>query len=38
MSIVRIAWYEDSWNGEDEQTGRLAHKPGGAEHARWVFD
>lgn len=26
------------WAGEDEQVGRLVHKPGGAEHARWVFD
>ena len=26
------------WQGEDEQIGRLVHKPGGAEHARWVFD
>lgn len=26
------------WNGEPEQIGRLLHKPGGAEHARWVFD
>ena len=26
------------WNGEDEQVGRVVHKPGGAEHARWVFD
>jgi hypothetical protein len=26
------------WDGEDDQVGRLAHKPGGAEHARWVFD
>lgn len=25
------------WNGEEEQ-GQLVHKPGGAEHARWVFD
>jgi hypothetical protein len=25
------------WDG-DEQIGRLVHKPGGAEHARWVFD
>jgi hypothetical protein len=25
------------WNGS-EQIGRLVHKPGGAEHARWVFD
>jgi hypothetical protein len=24
--------------GDDEETGRLVHKPGGAEHARWVFD
>ena len=26
------------WNGEPEQLGRLLHRPGGAEHARWVFD
>jgi hypothetical protein len=26
------------WNGADQEIGRLAHKPGGAEHARWVFD
>jgi hypothetical protein len=26
------------WEGEDDMVGRLAHKPGGAEHARWVFD
>jgi hypothetical protein len=26
------------WNGEDEEIGRLVHKPGDAEHARWVFD
>jgi hypothetical protein len=26
------------WDGEDEQIGWLVHKPGGAEHARWVFD
>src|SRR5262245_37558621 len=26
------------WNGADEQIGRVVHKPGGAEHARWVFD
>ena len=26
------------WNGDDKQIGRLVHKPGGAEHARWVFD
>jgi hypothetical protein len=26
------------WNGEDEEIGWLVHKPGGAEHARWVFD
>jgi hypothetical protein len=25
-------------NGEEEQVGRLVHKPGGSEHARWVFD
>lgn len=24
--------------GEDEETGRLVHKPGGAEQARWIFD
>lgn len=26
------------WEGEDDQIGRLVHKPGGAEHGRWVFD
>jgi len=26
------------WEGEDDEIGRLLHKPGGAEHARWVFD
>jgi hypothetical protein len=25
------------WNGNEEH-GRLLHKPGGAEHGRWVFD
>ena len=25
------------WDGEDDEFGRLLHKPG-AEHARWVFD
>ncbi len=26
------------WVGEDDEIGHLVHKPGGAEHARWVFD
>ncbi|MCC6889720.1 MAG: hypothetical protein IT536_14405 [Hyphomicrobiales bacterium] len=26
------------WGSEPEQVGRLLHKAGGAEHARWVFD
>jgi len=26
------------WEGEDDEAGRLLHKPGGAEHGRWVFD
>ena len=26
------------WNGEEDQVGRLVHKPGGSDHARWVFD
>lgn len=26
------------WDGEDDKVGRLVHKPGGSEHARWVFD
>ena len=26
------------WNDEPDEIGRLVHKPGGAEHARWVFD
>jgi hypothetical protein len=24
--------------GEEEEFGKLVHKPGGGEHARWVFD
>ncbi|MBI3435847.1 MAG: hypothetical protein HY056_12335 [Proteobacteria bacterium] len=26
------------WDGEAGEIGRLVHKPGGQEHARWVFD
>jgi hypothetical protein len=26
------------WEGEEDEVGSLVHKPGGAEHARWVFD
>lgn len=26
------------WNGNPDEFGRLVHKPGGAEHTRWVFD
>jgi hypothetical protein len=26
------------WASEQEEIGKLVHKPGGAEHARWVFD
>jgi hypothetical protein len=26
------------WQGQDDEVGRLVHKPGGPEHARWVFD
>ena len=26
------------WEGEDDEIGFLVHRPGGAEHARWVFD
>jgi hypothetical protein len=26
------------WNGDPDQIGRLVHKPGGKEHARWIFD
>ena len=26
------------WDGEDDEVGRLVHKPGGPEHARWIFD
>ena len=26
------------WGGESDENGKLVHKPGGAEHARWVFD
>jgi hypothetical protein len=26
------------WEGRDDELGFLVHKPGGPEHARWVFD
>ncbi|WP_436642793.1 hypothetical protein [Microbaculum sp. FT89] len=26
------------WAGEQDEIGKLVHKPGGAEYARWVFD
>jgi hypothetical protein len=26
------------WEGEEDQVGFLVHRPGGNEHARWVFD
>jgi hypothetical protein len=26
------------WEGKDDEMGFLVHKPGGPEHARWVFD
>ena len=26
------------WGGEPDEVGRLVHRPGGAGHARWVFD
>jgi len=26
------------WRGEDDRVGRLVHKSGGSEHARWIFD
>ena len=26
------------WEGEDDEIGLLVHKPGGPEHARWIFD
>jgi hypothetical protein len=26
------------WAGESDRVGRLVHKPGGNEHARWIFD
>jgi hypothetical protein len=26
------------WEGEDDEVGFLVHKPGGPEHARWIFD
>ncbi len=31
-------WVRRFWAGEADQLGRLVHKPGGSEHARWVFD
>jgi hypothetical protein len=26
------------WEREDDEIGFLVHKPGGPEHARWIFD
>ena len=26
------------WGEEPDEIGRLVHKPGGKEHARWIFD
>ncbi|MBI4275274.1 MAG: hypothetical protein HY659_11305 [Rhizobiales bacterium] len=26
------------WEGEDDEIGRLVHKPGGTAAARWIFD
>jgi hypothetical protein len=26
------------WENEEDATGLLVHRPGGAEHARWMFD
>lgn len=26
------------WEGDDDEIGHLAHKPGGKDHAQWVFD
>jgi len=26
------------WQGEDDQNGLLRRKPGGSEHAQWIFD
>jgi len=26
------------WAGEEDEIGRLVHKPGGPEHGRWIFD
>ena len=37
-NIVGIAVFADSGMMRTNKVGRLVHKPGGAEHARWVFD
>jgi hypothetical protein len=26
------------WGSEEEEIGQLVHRPGGKEHARWMFD
>lgn len=31
-------WVRRFWDDEEDETGRLVHRPGGNEHARWVFD
>jgi len=44
--IDAALWHKDPehcrvrrfWEGEGDEIGFLVHKPGGPEHARWVFD
>jgi hypothetical protein len=31
-------WVKRFWTGKEDQVGKLMHKPGGQEHARWIFD
>ncbi len=31
-------WVRRFWAGEPDEMGRLVHKPGGRDHARWIFD
>jgi hypothetical protein len=37
-SIETTTGSGDFGEGEDDEIGRLVHKPGGVEHERWVFD
>ncbi len=38
ISTIRGLIARRFWDDEEDANGLLVHKPGGAEHARWMFD